>query len=72
MRRFPVRAGETIYVPGGTLHSFGPDTLIYEIEQTSNIVQHAMHWMMEDGSTLADEQWRSNIDALKPEPRPDF
>ena len=76
MRRLPVRAGETIYVPGGTLHNFGPDTLIYEIEQTSNIQQHAMHWMMEDGSTLADEQWRSNIEMLleelKPEPRPDF
>ena len=47
------RPGETVYVPGGTLHSFGPDTLIYEIEQTSNIMQHAMHWMMEDGSMLA-------------------
>ena len=76
MRRLPVRPGETVYVPGGTLHSFGPGTLIYEIEQTSNIQQHAMHWMMQDGSTLADEQWRSNIDALleelKLEPRPDF
>jgi mannose-6-phosphate isomerase len=76
MRRLPVRAGETVYVPGGTLHSFGPDTLIYEIEQTSNMQQHAMHWAMEDGSTLPDEQWRSNIEALledlRPEPRPDF
>ena len=76
MRRLPVRPGETIYVPGGTLHSFGPETLIYEIEQTSNIQQHAMHWMMEDGSTLSDEQWRSNIDMLleelRPEPTPDF
>lgn len=32
MRRVPVRAGETVYVPGGTLHSFGPRTLIFEIE----------------------------------------
>ena len=76
MRELPVRPGETVYVPGGTLHSFGPDTVIYEIEQTSNIMQHAMHWMMEDGSTLAEEQFRSNIDMLlqelKPEPRPDF
>lgn len=47
---FPVRAGETIYVPGGTLHSFGPDTLIYEIEQTSDVQQHAMRWNMQDGS----------------------
>ena len=42
MRRLPMRAGETVYVPGGTLHSFGPGTLIYEIEQTSDIQQHAM------------------------------
>ncbi|MET8563085.1 class I mannose-6-phosphate isomerase [Streptomyces flaveolus] len=34
MRRLPVRAGQTVYVPGGTLHSFGPGTLVYEIEQT--------------------------------------
>ncbi|MFD5232886.1 hypothetical protein ACFWJ5_31055 [Streptomyces qaidamensis] len=26
-----------IYVPDGTLHSFGPNTLVYEIEQTSDI-----------------------------------
>ncbi|WP_229890166.1 class I mannose-6-phosphate isomerase, partial [Streptomyces griseomycini] len=24
LRRLPVRAGDTVYVPGGTLHSFGP------------------------------------------------
>ncbi|MEU5709715.1 MULTISPECIES: class I mannose-6-phosphate isomerase [Streptomyces] len=30
MRRLPVRAGQTVYVPGGTLHSFGPGTLVYE------------------------------------------
>ena len=71
MRRLPVPAGETIYVPGGTLHSFGPDTLVYEIEQTSDIQQHAMHWRMEDGSTLADEQWRSNIEMLLQELKPD-
>ncbi|MHB0777645.1 class I mannose-6-phosphate isomerase [Halomonas sp. WWR20] len=76
MRRLPVRAGETIYVPGGTLHSFGPDTLIYEIEQTSDIQQHAMPWNMEDGSPVPPEERRANIDKLleelKPESRPDF
>ncbi|MET7430823.1 class I mannose-6-phosphate isomerase [Streptomyces flaveolus] len=30
MRRLPVRAGQTVYVPGGTLHSFGPGTLVHE------------------------------------------
>jgi mannose-6-phosphate isomerase len=76
LRRLPVRSGETIYVPGGTPHSFGPDTLVYEIEQTSNIQQHAMRWNMEDGSGVPDDQWRANIEALldewRPEPRPDF
>ncbi|WP_017574807.1 class I mannose-6-phosphate isomerase [Nocardiopsis kunsanensis] len=76
LRRLPVRAGETIYVPGGTLHSFGPRTLVHEIEQTSDLQQHAMRWNMEDGSPVDDQQWRSNLEALMAEvrldSRPDF
>ncbi|MDG9722806.1 class I mannose-6-phosphate isomerase [Streptomyces sp. DH41] len=76
LRRLPVRAGQTLYVPGGTLHSFGPDTLVYEIEQTSDIQQHAMRWKMEDGSPVGDEEFRSNLDMLMLEAdleiRPDF
>ncbi|MEV7192785.1 mannose-6-phosphate isomerase [Streptomyces sp. NPDC093510] len=76
MRRLPVRAGETLYVPAGTLHSFGPGTLVYEIEQTSDLQEHAMRHRMEDGSALSDEQWHANIEALlgqwKPDRRPDF
>ncbi|WP_242121352.1 class I mannose-6-phosphate isomerase [Sphingomonas lacusdianchii] len=76
MRRVPVRTGETVYVPGGTLHSFGPQTLIYEIEQTSNIQQHAMPWHMEDGSAVAPDERERNIDKLleewRPEPQPTF
>ncbi|MEV5884665.1 mannose-6-phosphate isomerase [Streptomyces sp. NPDC052020] len=76
MRRLPVRAGQTLYVPAGTVHSFGPGTLVYEIEQTSDVQEHAMRHRMEDGSALDDEQWHVNIEALleqwKPGPRPDF
>lgn len=76
LRRLPVRAGQTLYVPGGTLHSFGPDTLVYEIEQTSDIQQHAMRWKMEDGSPVGDAEFRSNLDMLMLqadlEARPDF
>jgi len=76
LRRLPARAGQTIYVPGGTLHSFGPGTLVYEIEQTSDIGQHAMRWNMEDGSPIPDERWHANLDMLmrevKIEPKPDF
>ncbi|MEU0103319.1 mannose-6-phosphate isomerase [Streptomyces sp. NPDC006267] len=64
LRRLPVRAGQTVYVPGGTLHSFGPRILIYEIEQTSDVQQHAMRWNMEDGSPVDDEEFASNLDML--------
>jgi mannose-6-phosphate isomerase len=76
MRRLPVRAGQTVYVPGGTLHSFGPGTLVYEIEQTSDIQQHAMRSHMEDGSPVPDREWHTNLarllDEWRPEPRPEF
>ncbi|UFR00405.1 class I mannose-6-phosphate isomerase [Streptomyces sp. Go40/10] len=76
MRRLPVRAGQTVYVPGGTLHSFGPGTLVYEIEQTSDIQQHAMPWRMEDGAPLDERERAANIERLleewRPEPRPEF
>ncbi|MEV2255187.1 mannose-6-phosphate isomerase [Streptomyces sp. NPDC050147] len=64
LRRLPVRAGQTVYVPGGTLHSFGPRTLVYEIEQSSDVQQHAMRWNMEDGSPVDDEQFDANLDML--------
>ncbi len=76
MRRLPVRAGQTVYVPGGTLHSFGPDTLVHEIEQTSDSQQHAMRRHMEDGSPVPDHEWHANLDRLldewRPGPRPEF
>ncbi|NEA45703.1 type I phosphomannose isomerase catalytic subunit [Streptomyces sp. SID10815] len=76
LRRLPVRAGETIYVPGGTPHSFGPDTLVYEIEQTSDIQQHAMRWRMEDGAAVSDAEFDANLDLLmrqvRLESRPEF
>ncbi|WP_399920516.1 class I mannose-6-phosphate isomerase [Streptomyces kanamyceticus] len=76
LRRLPVRAGQTLYVPGGTLHSFGPDTLVYEIEQTSDIQQHAMRWHMEDGSPVEDAEFDVNLDMLMRQVdldnRPDF
>jgi mannose-6-phosphate isomerase len=74
MPRLPIRAGDTVYVPGGVLHSFGPHTLIYEIEQTSNIQQTAMLHRMEDGQEISQEAWHQHIEALLEElhlePRP--
>jgi mannose-6-phosphate isomerase class I len=71
MRRLPVRPGETIHVPGGTLHSFGPDTLLYEIQQTSDVLQTAMPYNMRDGSYIDTDEWHRNIDMLLQEIRLD-
>ncbi|NRQ37634.1 mannose-6-phosphate isomerase [Nonomuraea sp. NN258] len=76
LRRLPVQAGQTIYVPAGTPHSFGPGTLVYEIEQTSDLQRSAMRWRMEDGAELPDADWRHDLDLLvaewDPDSRPDF
>ncbi|WP_432494971.1 class I mannose-6-phosphate isomerase [Kineococcus auxinigenes] len=71
LERFPVAAGDTVYVPGGTVHSFGPGTLVYEIEQTSDTQQHAMPYEMADGSPVPDERRRENVEALLREARLD-
>ena len=42
MFRYPIAAGDTVYVPGGILHAFGPDTLIFEVQQTSDLGQSVM------------------------------
>jgi mannose-6-phosphate isomerase len=59
-----------------TPHSFGPDTLGYEIEQTSDIQQHAERWHMADGSPVDDGEFAGNLDMLvqevRADRRPDF
>ena len=62
MPRHPIRTGDTIYVPGGVIHAFGPDTLVFEVQQTSDLGQFVTP---EDlyGNRLDDETWEANIDA---------
>jgi mannose-6-phosphate isomerase len=60
MYRYPIAAGDTVYVPGGVLHSFGPDTLIYEIQQTSDLGQNVMPVDLY-GNPYTPEEWDNNI-----------
>jgi mannose-6-phosphate isomerase len=60
MPRYPIQAGDTIYVPGGIIHSFGPGTLIYEIQQTSDLGQNVMPADLY-GNTLSEAEWDENI-----------
>ncbi len=73
MPRHPIQAGDTVYVPGGVIHSFGPDTLIFEIQQTSDLGQSVMPADLY-GNEHSPEQWQANIEAtlaeLRTEPLP--
>jgi mannose-6-phosphate isomerase len=39
-----VKAGETIYIPAGTLHALGPGLLLYEVQQSSNTTYRVYDW----------------------------
>lgn len=38
------RAGDTVFMPAGTLHALGPGFLVYEVQQTSNITYRIFDW----------------------------
>jgi mannose-6-phosphate isomerase len=71
MLRLPVHTGDTVYVPAGVIHSFGPDTLIFEVQQTSDLGQSVMP---EDlyGNPLNEDTWEMNIAAALDELRTDY
>jgi mannose-6-phosphate isomerase len=71
MFRYPITAGDTVYVPGGILHAFGPDTLIFEVQQTSDLGQSVMPTDLY-GNRLSNEQWHANIDATLAELKTDY
>lgn len=43
-QRQPVRAGDTILMPAGTLHALGPGLLLYEVQQTSDLTYRVYDW----------------------------
>ncbi len=75
MNRRKIVPGDTVYVPGSTLHTFGPGTLVFEIQQTSDI---ATDVMPEDDMQIAhgDDAWHQRIETtlshlvLDPQPLP--
>ncbi len=42
--RFEVSAGQTVYIPSGTLHSLGPGLLLYEVQQSSDTTYRVYDW----------------------------
>ncbi|MGB3327485.1 MAG: hypothetical protein WBA46_00940 [Thermomicrobiales bacterium] len=70
MIRQKIAPGDTVYVPGGTLHTFGPDTLVFEIQQTSDI---GVDVMPNDiyGKPLPEAIWHRRIEETLSQLRPD-
>ena len=71
MHRYPITAGDTVYVPGGIIHSFGPDTLIYEIQQTSDLGQMVMPTDLY-GTRYSEAEWDANIRSALDELKKDY
>ncbi len=42
--RLEVKAGETVYIPAGTLHALGPGLLLYEVQQSSDTTYRVYDW----------------------------
>lgn len=40
----PVTAGETIFMPAGTIHALGPGLLLYEVQQSSDLTYRVYDW----------------------------
>lgn len=62
MVRHPIQAGDTVYVPAGIIHAFGPETLVFEIQQTSNLAQSVMPTDLY-GKEYSQQEWYANINA---------
>ncbi len=60
MYRYPISSGDTVYVPSGILHAFGPNTLIFEIQQTSDLTRSVMPTDIH-GNRLAEDDWNAAI-----------
>ena len=48
LRRVPVKAGETYYIPAGTVHAIGAGIILYEIQQSSDVTYRFYDWERKD------------------------
>jgi mannose-6-phosphate isomerase len=69
--RHSIQTGDTVYMPAGIIHSFGPDTLVFEIQQTSNLAQSVMPTDMY-GNEYSKQEWYANINATLDELKNDY
>jgi mannose-6-phosphate isomerase len=44
LNEFPVRAGDTVFVPAGTVHAIEKGTLLYEVQEASDVTYRLYDW----------------------------
>ena len=44
LHRIPVKAGDAVFVPGGTMHAIGAGCLLMEVQQNSNTTYRVYDW----------------------------
>lgn len=52
---YPVRTGDTFFIPAGTVHAIGKGVLLAEIQQTSDITYRIFDWNRTDGNGKSRE-----------------
>lgn len=48
LRKVKVRAGQTYYIPAGTVHAIGAGIILYEIQQSSDVTYRFYDWDRKD------------------------
>ena len=48
LRQLPVRAGDVVYIPAGTVHAIGAGIVVYEVQQTSDVTYRIYDWNRRD------------------------
>jgi mannose-6-phosphate isomerase len=44
LRKIPVRAGDTVYIPAGTVHAIGAGIVLFETQQASDLTYRMFDW----------------------------
>lgn len=44
LRRIPVKAGDTVYIPAGTVHAIGAGVTLFETQQASDLTYRMFDW----------------------------
>ncbi|GIW04672.1 MAG: mannose-6-phosphate isomerase [Thermomicrobiales bacterium] len=69
VERLPVRPGQTVFIPAGTIHALGPGILVYEVQQNSDLTYRVYDWGR-PASAGRELHLRQAVAAANPAARP--